>query len=268
MAGRRWRFSGNAGFSGHCFLGWHAFPQHDVEYNADADAENGHGDERTAPAPGNGDAGGDERCQEVAETAADQVNAECPAAGSWLYHRRYHYCRGGMVTAAQYAHQRETDNQYDIVWRHTDQQPGSAHANDADGEQDAWPDAVRQPSRRQLANAVNHAKHRYDKSGTGVIQREFVTDVGQERHRQRGHQVVGKMCQHKQGHQSAQEGTQAESTNNGDFLSVAKAVRREIVGLRVSYHLCSQGQPPFPKLLPITPALSSILIIVCTSTIP
>jgi len=176
-----------------------------VEYNADADAENGHGDERPAPVPGDGNAGGDERCQEIAEAAADQMKAERPAAFSGLHHGRYHGGGGGMITAPHYAHQHQAGEQYKIVGGQTDQQSGGAHADDACGEQYTRSEMVGEPSRRQLADTIDYAESRYDESGAGIIQGEFVADIGQERHRQGGHQVVGKMSQHEQGHQSAKK---------------------------------------------------------------
>ena len=167
-----------------------------MEHNANADADNGQRDERSAPAPGGGDAGGDERCQEVARTAADHVNAERLATGSRFLYRRYQGGGGGVVTTTQYTHQHESDDQYNIVWRYASQQSGCPHAGDADGEQDTRSEAVGQPSGWQLAYAVYHTKRRYYKSGAGVIQGEFVADIGQEWHRQGCHQVVGKMCQY------------------------------------------------------------------------
>ena len=204
-----------------------------MEYNADADAENGHGDERPAPAPGDGNAGGDERCQEIAEAAADHVKAERLAAFSWLYHGRYHGGGGGMITAPQYAHQHQASEQYKIVGRQTDQQPGGAHADDTGGEQDAGSEAVGEPSRRQLADAVDYTESRYDESGAGVIQGEFVADIGQERHRQGSNQVMGKMRQHEQGHQSTKKRAQIESASDGGFLS-AKEALWQVISVYVS----------------------------------
>ena len=179
MPGSEGNFRFGADVPGHCFLGWHAFPQYDVEYNADADAGNSQRDERPAPAQGGGNTGGDERYQKVAEAAADHVKAECPAAVSWLYYGRYHSGGGGMITAPQYAHQHQASEQYNIVGRHTDQYSGGAHADDTDGEQDTRPEAVGKPSRRQLADTVDYAESRYDESGASVIQGKFVANIGQ-----------------------------------------------------------------------------------------
>ena len=78
---------GKAGSPGRPFPFGDASPQHNMKDDADANAEDGHGDERTAPAPDNSDAGGDKRRQEVAEAAADQMKAQGLAARSRLRYR-------------------------------------------------------------------------------------------------------------------------------------------------------------------------------------
>ena len=148
ITGSSWGFRFDADVLGRCFAGRHVFPKYGVEYYADADAEDGHGDKWAAPVPGSSNAGGNQRCQEVAETAADKVKAERLAAFCWCYHGRYHGGGGRVIAAPHYTHQHQAGEQYKIVGRQADQKPGSTHADDTHGEQGAGPNAVGEPTCR------------------------------------------------------------------------------------------------------------------------
>ena len=81
-----------------------------------------------------------------------------------------------MVSTTHYSHQHQKDEHHCKSLRNAHQKPERCYAGDAQHDYYAGADAIRQPSCRQLANAIRKTECRDYQSRLSVIEGKFVAD--------------------------------------------------------------------------------------------
>jgi len=169
-----------------------------MKQQAENDRRNGANDVRASPPPEAGQGDGDERSDDVAQAAADIVDAERPAADLGFDRRRDQRRRRRVVAAPENPHQGQEDGHAPVMRGQADHQAGQGDARDAHGDQQARPEAIGEPPRGKLGEAVGNGERGDEHAGGGVIELKVGSDIGQQRRREKRHHVMAEVPQHKQ----------------------------------------------------------------------